>query len=119
MEMEMKADIGPTGRTSPTQQRSRDRGQSAAGFEHKGVPGYGFWKQHWYGHTHFPAQWRDPFQRMNATADTVGGTQISMPSRQSWMPHIGIRRFSMMAMTELPVWKDISGRRGGHAEMGQ
>ena len=35
------------------------------------------------------------------------------------MPHIGIRRFSMMAMTELPVWKDISGCRGGHAEMKQ
>lgn len=38
----------PLGRTSPTQQRGRDRGESAAGFERQGVPGYGFRQQYWY-----------------------------------------------------------------------
>ena len=32
----------PLGRTSPTQQRGRDRGQSAARFKRQGIPGYGF-----------------------------------------------------------------------------
>lgn len=36
-------------------------------------------------------------------ADQVCAMQISLPSKQSWMPHIGTRRYSMIAMTELPV----------------
>lgn len=36
-------------------------------------------------------------------ADQVSAMQISMPSKQSWMPHIDTRRFSMIAMTELPA----------------
>ena len=33
--------------------------------------------------------------------DRICAMQISMRSRQSWMPPIDIKRFSMMAMTEI------------------
>ena len=44
------------GRTPPTQQRRRSRGQSAARSKHQSVPSHGFWQQHRYEHDHLLAQ---------------------------------------------------------------
>lgn len=54
-------------------------------------------------------------------ADLGCAKQISMPSKPSWMPHIGTKRFSMIAMTEpLVVGKDLwawlQARRNGGVE---
>lgn len=53
------------------------------------------------GHTHFPVQWSESFQMDDGWLIRLCAMQISMPSKQSWMPHIGTRRYSMIVMTEL------------------
>ena len=50
-------------------------------------------------------------------ADQMCAMQISMPSKQSWMPPIDTRRSSMIAMTELPAAEKSSGRGRGQAGM--
>lgn len=45
--------------------------------------------------------------------------QISMPLKQLWMPHIGIKRYSMTAMTEIVYVGKGFGRVYRHAGMQQ